>query len=183
MEDFPRHLTEFEEERQTMSPISPKPFEVEDPKRGKRLGWMIVSLGSAIALFLMVIGFIYYLSPTWMSKKENWVEIGSISGITGSDPQRRFYRQRVKDGWTTVEKYGSVWLVKENGKLLAFNPHCPHLGCPFRWDEGSQKFQCPCHGGVFDKLGRVVSGPPPRPLDQYSVKVEKGTVSILPVEE
>ncbi len=41
---------------------------------------------------------------------------------------------------------------------------CTHLGCtPNIIDESSKPVNivCPCHGGRFDTLGRVISGPPP----------------------
>jgi Rieske Fe-S protein len=49
---------------------------------------------------------------------------------------------------------------------------CTHLGCRVRWIADQESFFCPCHNGVFDAQGSVVSGPPPRPLDRYEVKVE-----------
>jgi Rieske Fe-S protein len=49
---------------------------------------------------------------------------------------------------------------------------CTHLSCRVRWVAERGQFFCPCHNGVFDKEGLVVSGPPPRPLDRYEVKVE-----------
>ena len=42
---------------------------------------------------------------------------------------------------------------------------CPHLGCGYRWDDADHHFKCPCHGSVYDIAGKVVGGPPPRPLD------------------
>jgi Rieske Fe-S protein len=48
-----------------------------------------------------------------------------------------------------------------------------------RWIPDTQRFFCPCHNGVFDKTGSVVSGPPPRPLDQYETKVENDQLYIL----
>ncbi|MER3425504.1 MAG: menaquinol-cytochrome C reductase, partial [Nitrospiraceae bacterium] len=35
------------------------------------------------------------------------------------------------------------------------------------------QFICPCHQGVFDKTGRNIAGPPPRPLDRFEV-VKRG---------
>jgi Rieske Fe-S protein len=32
---------------------------------------------------------------------------------------------------------------------------------------------------VFDKDGKVISGPPPRPLSQYEVKIENDDLFIL----
>jgi Rieske Fe-S protein len=39
-------------------------------------------------------------------------------------------------------------------------------------------FYCPCHNGVFAKDGTVVSGPPPRPLDRFEVKIEDGILYV-----
>ena len=48
-----------------------------------------------------------------------------------------------------------------------------------RWEPGSQLFLCPCHGGVSYANGVVAAGPPPRPLQQYPVRVRNGQVEIL----
>jgi len=64
--------------------------------------------------------------------------------------------------------------------LLALSSICTHLGCIVHWDKTTQHFACPCHGGVYDRTGNVISGPPPRPLDHYEVKVENGVVEAGP---
>jgi Rieske Fe-S protein len=39
---------------------------------------------------------------------------------------------------------------------------------------------CPCHEGVFDaRSGKVLEGPPQRPLGRIDVEVRKGTVWAL----
>jgi nitrite reductase/ring-hydroxylating ferredoxin subunit len=48
---------------------------------------------------------------------------------------------------------------------------CTHLGCEVAWDERDRRYHCPCHEGVFDETGRVVAGPPPRPLRTHHVVV------------
>ena len=71
-------------------------------------------------------------------------------------------------------------MLTDNGRdFLAMSNICTHLGCRVRWIADQEQFFCPCHNGVFDKDGTVVSGPPPRPLDRYEVKVEGETVYIL----
>jgi Rieske Fe-S protein len=55
---------------------------------------------------------------------------------------------------------------------------CTHLGCRVRWSADRKQFFCPCHNGVFDQNGTVVSGPPPKPLNRYEVKVENDQLSI-----
>jgi Rieske Fe-S protein len=67
----------------------------------------------------------------------------------------------------------SIFVLTENGRdFIAMSNICTHLGCRVRWLADPEVFLSPCHNGVFDKQGYVVSGPPPRPLDRYEVKVE-----------
>jgi menaquinol-cytochrome c reductase iron-sulfur subunit len=55
--------------------------------------------------------------------------------------------------------------------FIAISDRCAHLGCPVRWVDAAERFICPCHGGVYDLLGRPVSGPPVRPLDRFYTRV------------
>jgi cytochrome b6-f complex iron-sulfur subunit len=58
-----------------------------------------------------------------------------------------------------------------NKGVVAFSRVCTHLGCLVKYYPDKQEFICPCHGGTFNLEGNVVSGPPPRPLPKYSVRV------------
>ena len=60
--------------------------------------------------------------------------------------------------------------TKEKG-FIALSRVCTHLGCLVNYYPEKQLFICPCHAGVYDLEGNVVSGPPPRPLPKYSVRV------------
>ena len=61
---------------------------------------------------------------------------------------------------------------------VAISTRCAHLGCPVRYIQASQKFLCPCHGGVYGFEGEVEGGPPVRPLDRFYTRVEAGRVEI-----
>ena len=63
---------------------------------------------------------------------------------------------------------------------IAISSRCAHLGCPVRWVDAAERFICPCHGGVYDLLGRRVGGPPVRPLDRFYTRVVAGQVQIGP---
>jgi menaquinol-cytochrome c reductase iron-sulfur subunit len=63
---------------------------------------------------------------------------------------------------------------------IAVTSRCAHLGCPVRWVDAAERFICPCHGGVYDLLGRPVGGPPVRPLDRFYTRVVGGEVQIGP---
>ncbi len=82
--------------------------------------------------------------------------------------------------WSGVTARTAAWLRRETAQqFIAFSVDCTHLGCPVRWLPDANLFMCPCHGGVFYANGTVASGPPPKPLTQYPVRVQNGTVQIL----
>ena len=93
-------------------------------------------------------------------------------------------------GSATVRIAGEpALLLKTESGYRAFSLVCTHLGCVVRWrpDEARKtdsrgknigRFACPCHGGVFDSEGEVVSGPPPRPLERLEVRERNGQVFI-----
>jgi Rieske Fe-S protein len=54
---------------------------------------------------------------------------------------------------------------------LAFSRLCTHNQCPVFYNAGDNQFDCPCHGGVFSATdGRVLDGPPPKPLPQIRLE-------------
>jgi menaquinol-cytochrome c reductase iron-sulfur subunit len=61
---------------------------------------------------------------------------------------------------------------------VAISTRCAHLGCPVRYIQASQKFVCPCHGGIYDVQGKVLGGPPVRPLDRFYTRVVAGRVQV-----
>jgi menaquinol-cytochrome c reductase iron-sulfur subunit len=61
---------------------------------------------------------------------------------------------------------------------VAISTRCAHLGCPVRYVRASERFICPCHGGVYGFQGEVSGGPPVRPLDRFKTRVEGGRVLV-----
>jgi nitrite reductase/ring-hydroxylating ferredoxin subunit len=73
---------------------------------------------------------------------------------------------------------GSAWLVlQEDGDLVAFDPRCTHAQCAYEPTDDA-RFSCLCHHAFFDLDGIVLSGPPPRPLDRFAVRVSDGTLEL-----
>jgi cytochrome b6-f complex iron-sulfur subunit len=54
-----------------------------------------------------------------------------------------------------------------DGELHALDARCTHEGCTVRYLPGEALISCACHNARFDLTGRVLSGPPPRPLPKY----------------
>ncbi len=96
-------------------------------------------------------------------------------------PYAAVLAERHADGWYETRKETVVYLDREGAGYRALSATCTHLGCRVSWNEQAKHFQCPCHGGVYDRDGRVVSGPPPAPLARVNVRVNPQT-SDLEVE-
>lgn len=58
-----------------------------------------------------------------------------------------------------------------NGEYHALSAVCTHLGCTVQYREDLKRIWCACHNGMYDLNGKNVSGPPPRPLDEFEVQV------------
>ena len=64
-------------------------------------------------------------------------------------------------------------IIDRPGKgLIALSRVCTHLGCLLEYDKQKKMLICPCHAGIFNLEGRVVSGPPPKSLTVIPLKVE-----------
>ena len=63
-----------------------------------------------------------------------------------------------------------VIVLQTQDQLLAFGAKCTHEGCTITYQPAQSGLWCPCHDGRFDLSGRVVSGPPPKPLTKYLAK-------------
>ncbi|HET7929455.1 MAG TPA: Rieske (2Fe-2S) protein [Actinomycetota bacterium] len=56
------------------------------------------------------------------------------------------------------------------GALVAYSSVCTHLSCTVVWNRSDERIDCPCHDGRFGPLdGRVLAGPPPRPLPKIEL--------------
>jgi Rieske Fe-S protein len=67
---------------------------------------------------------------------------------------------------------------QDSQPYVAISTRCTHVGCPVRYAQASQKFICPCHGGVYGFEGKNEGGPPVRPLDRFYTRVTAGRVEI-----
>ena len=73
-----------------------------------------------------------------------------------------------------IVKFGRkpVILIRtEKGNFLAFSATCTHLDCIVQYRSDKKEIWCACHNGVYDLRGRNVSGPPPKPLQEFPVNI------------
>ncbi|WP_447983716.1 QcrA and Rieske domain-containing protein [Nitrospira sp. Nam74] len=122
----------------------------------------------------------YVISPAFKRREQSWVEIGKVEDLPVQEPTQLSYVATVRDGYMESSVHKAMWAVKmDNSDVTAFSPQCTHLGCGYRWDDSNRKFECPCHGSVFDLNGAVLGGPAPRPLDRLPVKIDDGRLYVI----
>ena len=63
-------------------------------------------------------------------------------------------------------------------EFRAFSAICTHLNCTVQFHEANRQIWCACHNGFYDLNGKVVSGPPPAPLEQYTVHLRGDEIVI-----
>ncbi len=55
-------------------------------------------------------------------------------------------------------------------RFVAYSQRCPHLSCPVVYRAADHSLHCPCHAGRFAvEDGRVLAGPPRRPLARIAL--------------
>jgi menaquinol-cytochrome c reductase iron-sulfur subunit len=158
---------------------TPDSLSSQVPRR-RFLSLAIVAAGGLITAIYAIPGLAYLLAPALKKiASETWIPLGPASKVEPGVPTLFRADVRRQTGWIVNEEQLTVYVLTDDGRnYVALSNVCTHLGCRVRWVEGEQQFFCPCHNGVFDKAGLVVSGPPPRPLDPYPVKVEDGQLYI-----
>ena len=73
----------------------------------------------------------------------------------------------------------SIYVIcTASSTYVALSSICTHQGCMVNYGAASKQFSCPCHGGLYDISGKVLSGPPPSPLKKYTVALNGSTLTI-----
>ncbi|WP_265803900.1 QcrA and Rieske domain-containing protein [Wenjunlia tyrosinilytica] len=86
----------------------------------------------------------------------------------------------VGGGAKVMESSGSAAYVVQpkQGEFAAFSAICTHSGCPVDPPKEG-RFNCPCHGSVFDAAtGEVLNGPATKPLRRIDVREQGGRVEL-----
>ena len=116
-------------------------------------GGALAFLGSAFYPILR-----YLLPPTGTEESVSSVvaaKVGELAPNSG-----KIFRFGDKPG---------LLILTEKGTYKAFSAVCTHLNCTVEYHSPSQAILCACHNGRYDLNGRVVSGPPPKPLPEFKV--------------
>lgn len=130
------------------------------PARRRFLGMLLGGglLASAVSFFYPVLR---YLVPPRV------IDMGGDSVVAGKAGELRPNSGK-------IFRFGSrpgLLLLGSDGQYRALSATCTHLSCTVQYRGDLRQVWCACHNGMYDLAGRNISGPPPRPLEQYDVHV------------
>jgi cytochrome b6-f complex iron-sulfur subunit len=123
-----------------------------------------LNLASAVLGSTAIVSFAYpfirsLLPPTWQTKlkkmtvKKEDVPAGKTKEII-------------------VNNTPVIIINRSEKGYIALSRVCTHLGCLVEYDNANKRLVCPCHAGIYDLEGNVVSGLPPKPLTEFPLKLE-----------
>lgn len=158
----------------------PVPF---PPARGDldRRGWMRVAIGAIGGVIASVVGVVAggaVLSPALQPEAKTWVPAGALPDLADDVPVPVTLRVTRQDGYYEAVDHQVVLLVKSDDRIRALSSTCTHLGCRVAYDPETKLIKCPCHGGVYAPDGRVLAGPPPRPLPELPTRIDGSRIFV-----
>src|SRR5215207_7167984 len=118
------------------------------------------------------------VAPSFGRRESMWLHAGDSASLEDGTPLPITLRVARPDGPSEMVDRKIVYLVKSGDDVRALDSTCTHLGCRTRFNPESRLIECPCHGGVYDVNGEVVSGPPPEPLRVMTTRIVGGKVMV-----
>jgi Rieske Fe-S protein len=130
----------------------------ENPERRRFLNYLLgTSFGATlVAIFYPIARFI--TPPEVIEAAQNSVVAGKASELAANTGK--------------IFKFGNkpgLLVRTSSGEVKAFSAVCTHLDCIVQYRPESKQIWCACHNGQYNLNGQNVGGPPPRPLEEYTV--------------
>ncbi len=144
----------------------------ESTGKHTRRGFLDILLGGAAAgsLGTVLYPVIRYLTPLQQSGPSGPTRLSDEDIATLDENQ-----------FVIIPIAGQRVMVFRDGdnNVRALQARCTHEGCTVQYMPGESLIWCACHNGRFDINGRILSGPPPRPLPKYAVNLaDDGSITV-----
>ena len=139
----------------------------ENKSKRDFLQWVLAGGVTAFLGAVLYPIFAYLIPP-----KQAEVEVSSVKAGKLSEIEKESGK---------IIKFGTkpVILIRTaNDEVRAFSATCTHLDCTVQFRKDFGMIWCACHNGKYDLNGRNVSGPPPRPLDEFRVLIQGDEIQI-----
>ncbi len=139
----------------------------QQPESYRRRTWLLRTLVGGVAA---TVGAILYPIARFLRPRH----VTSSGALEVVAPFRVNELRAAEDGeWPSPFNFGGkpcLVIRTPDGEIRAFNAICTHTDCTVKYRSDKNDIFCSCHGGIYDSNGGNVSGPPPRPLEEYNVK-------------
>lgn len=130
------------------------------PGRRRLLGFLLgSSLAASLASILYPI--LKFVLPPPTAESETDTVVAAAANELAPDTAKIF----------RFGQHPALLVRLPDGEYRAFSATCTHLNCTVQFRQREHDIWCACHNGVYDLHGRNLSGPPPRPLEDYDVHV------------
>ena len=139
------------------------------------------AIGGLIGVLIGIPSIVYLLSPSLRAEEDSdSIALGPLENYPIGVPTRFDFTRTKVNGWERTGLSYGVFVVRQTEKdVRVFSDICTHLACRVSWHPDAQHYISPCHDGHFDIVGNNISGPPPRPLDEFVTKIENGNLFVL----
>lgn len=139
-----------------------------------RRGFVKVAVGGVAGVYAVAVGYpVYKYLNTPVEKS---IAESAVKEVELKDADK------LPKGSVLMFKFGAkpaMLIHHDDDQWVALSAVCTHLGCTVQYKGGEPRIHCACHGGQYDpKTGENLSGPPPKPLTKYAVKVGAGVVTV-----
>jgi Rieske Fe-S protein len=150
-----------------MPELMPEPMPEPHLSRRAFLTYLLGLAGAlgVAGLLAPIIRYAYPVAKAQVSPKQ---KVGQKSTLTPAGDALYF----------DYEEAPAVLILLKDGTPKAFYLACTHFGCITKWQVKEQIFFCPCHSGEFAPDGKVLAGPPPKPLVELKVIADADTLYV-----
>lgn len=112
-------------------------------------------------LFSIVYPVVRFLKP---------LEATGPSGPTKLTPEQNAALTKDKFVIVPTSNKRLLVFVDPQQRVRALDARCTHEGCTVRYVADDDIVLCACHNARFDTDGKVLSGPPPKPLPKFKAQ-------------
>jgi Rieske Fe-S protein len=118
----------------------------------------------------MFVGNLWVLVRSWLARTPAFParEVARVGELPVGGV--KLFRYPGPDDPCILVRYGA-------DEYAAYSQKCTHLSCAVYYSAENRRIECPCHEGYFSvRDGRVLQGPPQRPLPRVTLERRAGAL-------
>lgn len=146
--------------------------ECENKKKNvtSRKKFIDLILGSSLVMWLGSI--LYPIGRFLVPPEVTGPDVNSVEAALANELAPNSYK---------IFRFGRIPVILirlSDGGYKAMAATCTHLDCTVQYKSDTEQVWCACHNGIYDIEGRNISGPPPKPLEQFEVVESQGKIIV-----